>query len=89
MYLNPRENEITDTHEFVHNKQEAFQRAFHLVQRNLHEKQKRRNAIYSKKIHGLTYEERQGFCSIIQPSLWEQLLNSQDLGRDSMSLKNL
>ena len=59
MYPNPQENVTTDIHEFVHNKQQAFQRAFELVRRNLNEKQKRRNAIYNKKFHGPTYKEGQ------------------------------
>ena len=59
MYPNPQENTTTDIHEFVHNKQQAFQRAFELVRRNLNEKQKRRNAIYNKKVHGPTYKEGQ------------------------------
>ena len=54
MYPNPQEIEITDIHEFVHTKQEAFQRVFQLVRRNWNEKQKRGNTIYSKKIHGPT-----------------------------------
>ena len=40
MYPKPQENETTDIHEFVYNKQQAFQRAFELVRRNLNEKQK-------------------------------------------------
>ena len=59
MYPNPQENATTDIHEFVQNKQQAFQRAFELVRRNLNEKQKRRSAIYNKKVHGPTYKERQ------------------------------
>ena len=59
IYPNPQENETTAIHEFVHNKQKAFQRAFELVRRNLNEKQKRRNAIYNKKVHGPTYKEGQ------------------------------
>ena len=59
MYLNPQKNATTDIHEFVHSKQQAFQRAFELVRRNLNEKQKRRNAIYNKKVHGPTYKEGQ------------------------------
>ena len=59
MYPNPQENSTTDIHEFVHKKQQAFQRAFELVRRNLNEKQKRRNAIYNKKVHGPTYKEGQ------------------------------
>ena len=31
MYPNPQENETTALHEFVHNKQQAFQRAFELI----------------------------------------------------------
>ena len=59
MYPKPQENHTGDIHEFVHNKQQAFQRAFELVRRNLNEKQKRRNAIYNKKVHGPTYKEGQ------------------------------
>ena len=59
MYPNPQENETTDIHEFVHNKQQAFQRAFDLVRRKLNEKQKRRNAIYNKRVPGPTYKEGQ------------------------------
>ena len=59
MYPNPQENETTDIHEFVHNKQQAFQRAFELVRRNLNEKQNCRNAIYNKKVHGPTYKDGQ------------------------------
>ena len=43
----PQINKTTDIHEFVHNKQQAFQRASEPVRRNLNEKQKRRNATYS------------------------------------------
>ena len=59
MYHNPQENETTDIHEFVHNKEQAFRRAFELVQRNLKKKQKRRNATYNKKVHGPKYKEGQ------------------------------
>ena len=59
MFPNPQENVITDSHEIVHNKQQAFHRAFELVRRNLNEKQKRLNAIYNKKVHGPTYKEGQ------------------------------
>ena len=59
MYPNPQENEATDIHEFVQKKQQAFQRAFEFVRRNLNEKQNRRNAIYIKKVHGPIYKEGQ------------------------------
>ena len=59
MYHNPQENATTDIHELVHNKQQAFQRTFELVRRNLNQKQKRQNAIYNKKVHGSTYKEGQ------------------------------
>ena len=55
MFPNPQEIETTDIHEFLHNKQETFQRVFELVRRNLKENQKCRNAIYSKKVQGPTY----------------------------------
>ena len=57
MYPNPQEIETTANHEFVHNKQRAFQRAFKLVRRNLNERQKRRKAIYNKNVHGPTYKK--------------------------------
>ena len=59
MYPNPQENMTTDIREFVHSKQQAFQRAFELVRRNLNEKQKGRIAIYNKRVHGPTYKEGQ------------------------------
>ena len=59
MYPKPQENHTSDIRDFVHNKQQAFQRAPELVQRKLNKKQKRRNAIYNKKVHGLTYKEGQ------------------------------
>ena len=59
MYPNPQENEAIGFHEFVHDKQQAFQRAIELVRRNLNEKQKRWNAIYNEKVHGPTYKEGQ------------------------------
>ena len=40
MYPNPQENEITVIHEFVHNKQQTFQRVSELILSNLNEKQK-------------------------------------------------
>ena len=39
IYPNQQENETTDIHEFVHNRQQAIQRAFELVRPNLNEKQ--------------------------------------------------
>ena len=77
MYPNPQDNETPDIHEFVHNKQQAFQRALELVRRNLNEKQKRRNAIYKKKSTAQHTKKDKMFCSVIQPSLLAQLLNSQ------------
>ena len=59
MYPEPQEKETTDVHGFVHIKQQAFQRAFELVRRHLNEKQKHRNALYSKKVTGPTYREKQ------------------------------
>ena len=45
MYPKPQENKTTDFHEFVHNKQQGFQRDFELDRRNLNENQKSRNTI--------------------------------------------
>ena len=41
MYPKPQQNHTSGIHDFVHNKQQAFQRAFELVRRNLN---KNRNA---------------------------------------------
>ena len=38
MYPTPQEKETTDTREFVHNKEPAFQRVFETSRRNLNEK---------------------------------------------------
>ena len=89
MYPNPQENEATHVHEFVHSKQQAFQRVFELVGRNLTEKQIGRllsTLQWSTTQH--TKKDKK-FCSIIQPSLLEQRLNLQALGRDRVSLKNV
>ena len=56
MHVNPQEKETTDFHESEQNTQLTFQRAFEQVRRNLREKEKRRNAIYSKKVHAPTYK---------------------------------
>ena len=82
MYPNPEENETTNIHELLHNKQQAFQRVFELVRRNLNEKQKRSSVIYSKKVHGPAYKEGEKLCSIFQPSLLEQHIISQALEMD-------
>ena len=59
MFPNPPENETTEIHELVHAKQQAFQRVFELVRRNLIRKRRRQNAIDSEKNHGPTYKEGQ------------------------------
>ena len=65
MYPNPQENATTDIHEFVHNKQQAIQRAIELVRGNLNEKQRRRNAIYKKKFMAQHKKKDKKFYSII------------------------
>ena len=85
-YPNPQENETNDIHEFVHNKQQAFQRAVEIVRRNLNGKQKRRNAIYSKKSSRPNIQRRTNTFTL--PSshrCWDN--NSQAAGKDSISLK--
>ena len=91
MYPSPQENETTHIHELVQNKRQAFQRAFELTRRNLNEKQKRQNATFSKKGSRSNIQRRKDkkFCFIFQPSPLEQLLSSQALGRDPVSLKNV
>ena len=60
MYPSPQEKATTDIHEFVHKKEQTFQRAFELVRRNLNEKQKTpKSYLRLKKVHGPTYKEAQ------------------------------
>ena len=81
MYSNPEENETIDILEFVHTKQQAFQRSFELVRRNLNKKHKRRNTIYKKRFKAQHTKKDKKFFSIIQPSLLERLLSFQALER--------
>ena len=70
MYPNLQETETTDSHDFVHNKQQAFQQVSELVRRNFNEKQNCRIAVYNKKVRDPTYKKEKKFCSIIQHCCW-------------------
>ena len=49
----------TNVHDFVHQRKQAFLRAFALARDNLNKNQRRRNAIYNHKVHGPTYRDGQ------------------------------
>ena len=70
-HLNQQENETTDIHEFVQNKQQEFHRAFELVRRNLNEKQKRRNAIYKKNPRPNVKSRTKSFALSSSRRCWE------------------
>ena len=59
MFPSPESDCTTNVHEFVHQRKQAFQRAFALVRDNLNKNQRRRNAIYNHKVHGPTYRDGQ------------------------------
>ena len=91
MYPNPQENKTNGVHDVVHKKQQAFQPAFELVRRKLKRIQKRRNANYNKKVDGRTHKEGQKVL-LQHPAIaigTTSKLNSQALGRDRMSMKNV
>ena len=49
----------SNVHEFVHERKQAFHRAFALVRDNLNKNQRRRNVLYNHKVHGPTYRDGQ------------------------------
>ena len=57
MYRPPPCTTPTDVHDWVSQKEEAFRRAYELVRRNATTQQRRRNNLYNKRVHGLTYKE--------------------------------
>ena len=59
MFPSPDFDCPTNAHEFVHQRKQAFHRAFALVRDNLNKNQRRRNAIYNHKVHGRTYRDGQ------------------------------
>ena len=59
MFPSPESDCTTNVHEFVHQRKQAFPRAFALVRDNLNKNQRRRNAIYNHKVHGPTYRDGQ------------------------------
>ena len=89
MYPNPQEKTTTDVHEFVHNKQQAFQRAFELVRRNLNETKNAEMLSTIKRSTAQHTKKDKKFYSIIQPWLLVQLLSLQALEKDRMLSKNV
>ena len=55
MYPPPESNVPTNINEYVMTQQRKFQQAFELVRRNTTAQQRRRNALYNRKVHGPTY----------------------------------
>ena len=59
MYPNPNQPQADSHHNYVHERQQAFLKAYDLASTALNFNQKRRNAIYNRKVHGLFYDEGQ------------------------------
>ena len=59
MFPSPESDCPTIVHELVHQRKQAFQRAFALVPEDLINNQRRRNVIYNHKVHGPTYPDGQ------------------------------
>ena len=59
MYPNPSPTQAKNVHDYVHTKQQAFQKAYETARTALNFQQKRRNTIYNKKAHGPLYKEGQ------------------------------
>ena len=57
MYPNPNQQQADSHHNYVHERQQAFLRAYNLARTALNSNQKRRNAIYNRKVHGPLYDE--------------------------------
>ena len=57
MYPPPESHLPTNINEYVMTQQQKFHRAFELVRRNTTAQQRRRNALYNRKVHGPTYKE--------------------------------
>ena len=56
MYPNPSDQPPADIHEFVSARQVRFQKAYDSARTALNFNQRRRNAIYNRKVHGPTYQ---------------------------------
>ena len=63
MYRPPSSTTPTDVHNWVSQKKEAFRQAYELVRRNATTRQRRRNNLYNKRVHGPTYKE--GECVLL------------------------
>ena len=61
MYPNPSDQPPADIHEFVSARQVRFQKAYDSARRALNFNQRRRNALYNRKVHGPTYQVNQTF----------------------------
>ena len=57
MYPPPKTNKPTHVNKHVMQKEAVFHRAHQLVRRNTTNRQKRRNALYNKKVHGPKHRE--------------------------------
>ena len=56
MYPNPSDQPPADIHEFVSARQVKFQKSYDSARTALNFNQRRRNAIYNRKVHGPTYQ---------------------------------
>ena len=59
MYPNPNDHLPSSTNEFVSARKLAFQKAYKSTRSTLNQSQKRRNALYTREVHGPLYQEGQ------------------------------
>ena len=57
MYPNPHDHLPSSTSEFVSARKLAFQKAYESARSALNRSQKRRNALYNRKVHGAPYQK--------------------------------
>ena len=59
MFSPPNSDDPTTVHDFVQNRNDAFRKAYELVRKSSTAQQRRRNALYNKRVHGPTYQEHE------------------------------
>ena len=59
MFSPPNSDDPSTVHDFVQNRNDAFRKTYELVRKNCTAQQRRRNALYNKRVHGPTYQEHE------------------------------
>ena len=59
MFSPPKSDEPPTVHDFVQNRTDAFRKAYKLVRKSSTAQQRRRSALYNKRVHGPTYQEHE------------------------------